>query len=219
MCMCSFQLLELQCCGKKIPGLSMASCNLRKQVQPYNVHSKISNERRCVALVPPAEYAAATYHTHCSHDGAPSARASSGMRGAERPRAKGMITSGARLAVRLLHRAGLAQVTAPTHLSWAAQAARWRAGALLSGAHAQRSAPGSITPGARLVVRLLRRAGLGPASVLMHLSCAAQAACQPQRICSRALSGRRPRSVPLAPGGTSAPGRPCGCRAAPNSGR
>ncbi len=46
------------------------------------------------------------------------------MRSAERPRAHGMITPGARRAVRLLHRAGLAQVTALMYLSWAAQAAR-----------------------------------------------------------------------------------------------
>jgi len=95
-----------------------------------------------------------------------------------------MITSDARLAVGLPHRAGLAQVTALMRLSWAAQAAcqpeRWRAGALLSGAHAQRRAHGMIT-GARLAVRLLHRAGLAQVSVLVHRSCAAQAAREPER--------------------------------------
>ncbi len=36
------------------------------------------------------------------------------------------------------------------------------------------------TPGARLAVRLLRRAGLAQVSVLMHLSSAAQAALRPE---------------------------------------
>ncbi len=37
------------------------------------------------------------------------------------------------------------------------------------------------TPGARLAVRLPRRAGLAQATVLMHLSSAAQIVCQSER--------------------------------------
>jgi hypothetical protein len=91
--------------------------------------------------------------------------------------------------------AGLAQVTALMHLSSAAQAAReperWRAGALLSGAHALRSAPGLTTSDARLAVGLPHRAGLAQVTALMHLSWAAQAACQPERARGGAALGGR----------------------------
>ncbi len=44
-------------------------------------------------------------------------------------------------------------------------------------------------PGARLAVRLPRRAGLAQATVLMHLSSAAQAAREPERVRGRAALG------------------------------
>ncbi len=47
------------------------------------------------------------------------------------------------------------------------------------------------TPGARLAVRLPRRAGLAQATALMHLSWAAQAACQPERARGGAALGGR----------------------------
>ncbi len=47
------------------------------------------------------------------------------------------------------------------------------------------------TPGARLAARLLRRARLAQVSALMHLSWAAQVACQPERVRGGAALGGR----------------------------
>jgi len=111
-------------------------------------------------------------------------------------RALGLITSSARLVAKLLHRAGLPQVRVLMHMICAAQAAcqpeRWRAGALSGRAHTQWRTPASYTSGTRLASRLPRRASLAQVTVVIHMSCAAQAAREPERgQGGGALSGRR----------------------------